>query len=60
MNLPFTQTPEAAADWVKAFRPTMVYPYHYGMSNVEQFRMLVGNKSACAAGIRGQGIGSCE
>ena len=45
MNLPFTQTPEAAADWVRAFRPRIVYPYHYGMSNVEQFRMLVGNAS---------------
>ena len=45
MNLPFTQTLEAAADWVRAFRPKIVYPYHYGMSNVEQFRMLVGNSS---------------
>jgi L-ascorbate metabolism protein UlaG (beta-lactamase superfamily) len=45
MNLPFTQTPEAAADWVRAFRPRIVYPYHFGMSNVEQFRMLVGNSS---------------
>lgn len=45
MNLPFTQTPEAAADGMKAFRPRIVYPYHFGMSNVEQFRVLVGNAS---------------
>jgi L-ascorbate metabolism protein UlaG (beta-lactamase superfamily) len=45
MNLPFTQTPEAAADWVKAFRPKIVYPYHFGMSDVNQFRTLVGNSS---------------
>jgi L-ascorbate metabolism protein UlaG (beta-lactamase superfamily) len=45
MNLPYTQTPEAAADWVKAFKPKIVYPYHFGESNVEQFRMLVGASS---------------
>ncbi len=45
MNLPFTQTPEAAADWVKAFRPKIVYPYHFGMSDVNQFRTLVGTSS---------------
>jgi len=45
MNLPYTQTPEAAADWVKAFKPKVVYPYHYGESNVNQFQMLVGNSS---------------
>jgi L-ascorbate metabolism protein UlaG (beta-lactamase superfamily) len=45
MNLPYTQTVDAAADWVKAFRPKIVYPYHFGESNVEQFRMLVGNSS---------------
>ena len=29
MNLPYTMTPEAAADAVKAFHPKVVYPYHY-------------------------------
>jgi L-ascorbate metabolism protein UlaG (beta-lactamase superfamily) len=29
MNLPFTMTPEEAADAVKAFHPKIVYPYHY-------------------------------
>jgi L-ascorbate metabolism protein UlaG (beta-lactamase superfamily) len=29
MNLPFTMTPEEAADCAKAFRPSIVYPYHY-------------------------------
>ena len=45
MILPYTQTPEAAADWVKAFKPKVVYPYHYGMSDVNQFRTLVGTSS---------------
>jgi L-ascorbate metabolism protein UlaG (beta-lactamase superfamily) len=29
MNLPFTMTPAEAADCVKAFRPRVVYTYHY-------------------------------
>ena len=29
MNLPFTMTAETAADAVNAFKPKLVYPYHY-------------------------------
>ena len=29
MNLPYTQTPQEAAECVKKFRPAVVYPYHY-------------------------------
>jgi L-ascorbate metabolism protein UlaG (beta-lactamase superfamily) len=29
MNLPFTMTPQEAADCVRAFKPAIVYPYHY-------------------------------
>jgi len=29
MNLPYTETVEAAAGWVKDFRPKVVYPYHF-------------------------------
>jgi len=29
MNLPYTMTPAAAAEAVKAFHPAIVYPYHY-------------------------------
>jgi L-ascorbate metabolism protein UlaG (beta-lactamase superfamily) len=29
MNLPYTMTPTEAADCVKAFKPAIVYPYHY-------------------------------
>jgi L-ascorbate metabolism protein UlaG (beta-lactamase superfamily) len=28
MNLPYTETVDAAAKWVKDFRPKVVYPYH--------------------------------
>lgn len=29
MNLPYTMTPQEAAKGVKAFKPKIVYPYHY-------------------------------
>ncbi len=37
MNLPYTMTPEEAADAVKAFHPKIVYPYHYKGSNIQDF-----------------------
>jgi L-ascorbate metabolism protein UlaG (beta-lactamase superfamily) len=30
MNLPYTMTPEMATDAAKAFKPKVLYPYHYG------------------------------
>ena len=30
MNLPYTMTPEMVADAALAFRPKVLYPYHYG------------------------------
>jgi L-ascorbate metabolism protein UlaG (beta-lactamase superfamily) len=30
MNLPYTMTPKQVADAAKAFRPKVLYPYHYG------------------------------
>lgn len=44
-NLPYTMTEEQAATWVKDFKPKIVYPYHFGMSDVNKFTMLVGNAS---------------
>lgn len=37
MNLPYTMTPEEAADAVKAFHPKVVYPYHYRGSDTKTF-----------------------
>ena len=42
MNLPYTMTPEQAAEGVLAFKPSIVYPYHYGQSDVAAFATLVG------------------
>jgi L-ascorbate metabolism protein UlaG (beta-lactamase superfamily) len=45
MNLPYTMDVEHAADAVKAFGPTIVFPYHYGQSDVHKFKTLVGDAS---------------
>jgi L-ascorbate metabolism protein UlaG (beta-lactamase superfamily) len=37
MNLPYTMTPEEAADAVRAFHPKIVYPYHYQGSDLKAF-----------------------
>jgi L-ascorbate metabolism protein UlaG (beta-lactamase superfamily) len=50
MNLPYTMGIDEAADAVLAFKPKIVYPYHYkgqdGMSDINAFKKLVqaGNK----------------
>ena len=37
MILPYTMSPADAADAVKAFHPKVVYPYHYGQSDLKVF-----------------------
>jgi L-ascorbate metabolism protein UlaG (beta-lactamase superfamily) len=37
MNLPYTMTPEEAANAVRAFHPKVVYPYHYRGSDTKAF-----------------------
>jgi L-ascorbate metabolism protein UlaG (beta-lactamase superfamily) len=37
MNLPYTMSPVEAADAVKAFKPKVVYPYHYHGQNLQEF-----------------------
>ena len=34
MNLPYTMTPEMVADAARAFRPKILYPYHFGRTDV--------------------------
>jgi L-ascorbate metabolism protein UlaG (beta-lactamase superfamily) len=33
MNVPYTMTPEMVADAAKAFKPKILYPYHYGQTD---------------------------
>jgi L-ascorbate metabolism protein UlaG (beta-lactamase superfamily) len=37
MNLPYTMTPEEAAEAVLAFHPAIVYPYHYRSTDLTAF-----------------------
>jgi L-ascorbate metabolism protein UlaG (beta-lactamase superfamily) len=41
MNLPYTMTPEMVADAAKAFRPAILYPYHFGNTNTEDLVNLL-------------------
>ena len=41
MNLPYTMTVEQAAEAVAAFKPTVVFPYHFKGSDVDEFARLV-------------------
>jgi L-ascorbate metabolism protein UlaG (beta-lactamase superfamily) len=41
MNLPYTMTPEMVADAARAFRPTILYPYHYGETDPSRLRVLL-------------------
>ncbi len=34
MNLPYTMTPEQALEAINSFKPAVVYPYHYGDSDL--------------------------
>jgi L-ascorbate metabolism protein UlaG (beta-lactamase superfamily) len=45
MNLPYTMTPEMVADAVKAFKPKVLFPYHYGETDTSLIlELLKGDK----------------
>ncbi len=46
MNLPYTMPPSEAAECVKAFKPKIVYPYHYRGQNLDEF----------ASALKGSGV----
>jgi L-ascorbate metabolism protein UlaG (beta-lactamase superfamily) len=52
MNLPYTMTVEQAARAVRAFKPRVVYPYHYRGSDVEKFKELVGTDAGIEVRLR--------
>ena len=45
MNLPYTMTPQAAAEAVRAFHPRRVYPYHYMGQDPRSFAAQLENTS---------------
>jgi len=52
MNLPYTMTPEMVADAAKAFRPGILYPYHYGQTDPEQLVDLLAGELDIEGRIR--------
>jgi L-ascorbate metabolism protein UlaG (beta-lactamase superfamily) len=41
MNLPYTMTPAMVADAAKAFKPRILYPYHYGETDTNEIVSLL-------------------
>ena len=41
MNLPYTMTPEMVANAAEAFRPKILYPYHFGDTDTSQLLRLL-------------------
>ena len=41
MNLPYTMTPEMVADAARAFRPKLLYPYHFGETDTSELVKLL-------------------
>jgi L-ascorbate metabolism protein UlaG (beta-lactamase superfamily) len=52
MNLPYTMTPEMVADAAKAFKPKILYPYHYGKTNPAKLVALMEDTSQVEIRIR--------
>jgi len=52
MNLPFTMTPEMVADATKALRPKILYPYHFGETDVQKLVTLLQSEKDIEVRIR--------
>lgn len=55
MNLPYTMTPEMVADAVKAFKPKVLYPYHFGKTDTSELINLLKNGKGIEVRIRKMG-----
>ena len=52
MNLPYTMTPEMVADAAKAFKPKILYPYHYGDTDTSKLVDLLKDTKEIEVRIR--------
>jgi len=52
MNLPYTMTPEMVADAVRAFKPKILYPYHYGDTDTSKIVDLLKHMNEIDVRIR--------
>jgi len=52
MNLPYTMTPEMVADAARAFKPGILYPYHYGETDPSRLIALLADLPEVKVRIR--------
>jgi L-ascorbate metabolism protein UlaG (beta-lactamase superfamily) len=52
MNQPYTMTPEQVADAVNMIKPEIVYPYHYGDTDVNRLKEFLKDKKDVELRIR--------
>ena len=52
MNLPYTMTPEMVADAARAFRPKILYPYHFGKTDTSELVRLLAREKGIELRIR--------
>ncbi|MDH5405481.1 MAG: MBL fold metallo-hydrolase [Candidatus Aminicenantes bacterium] len=52
MNVPYTMTPEMAADAARAFKPQIIYPYHYGNTDTSKLVELLKDDKEIEVRIR--------
>ena len=52
MNVPYTMTPEMVADAAKAFKPKILYPYHYGQTDPQRLVNLLKDSKDIEVRIR--------
>jgi L-ascorbate metabolism protein UlaG (beta-lactamase superfamily) len=52
MNLPYTMTPEMVADAARAFRPKVLYPYHFGSTDTSKLTALMADVPGVEVRIR--------
>ena len=52
MNVPYTMTPEMVADAAKAFRPKILYPYHYSRTDPQELVELLKDEKDIEVRIR--------
>jgi L-ascorbate metabolism protein UlaG (beta-lactamase superfamily) len=52
MNLPYTMDPQMAADAAQAFRPKILYPYHFGDTDTDELKALLSDEDDIEVRIR--------
>lgn len=55
MNLPYTMSPEMVADAAKAFKPKLLYPYHFGGTETSKLINLLKDVKGIEVRIRKMG-----